>query len=118
MTVIATNLSGALANIQQIHDNSQALADPTAMLWQAQLEWMRQVTTLLTGAAPETVNQTATSTDESSAVAQLQAENAELQAKVEAGEKAISAFEQILHPADASPSSSEPPTIQPANPGV
>lgn len=109
----------ALANIQKIHDNQQALADPTAMLWNAQLAWMEAVTVALgTVNPPANATVAAEQPGDAQAIAQLQAENADLQEKVAAGEKAISAFEQILHPADASPSSSEPPTIQSATPGV
>lgn len=110
-----TALTDALANIQQIHDNQQALADPATMLWQAQMAWMQAVT-----AALSSVNPPANATDPNAAViAQLQQQNATLQEQVAAGEKAVAAFEAIIHPAaDSSPSSSEPATIQPTTPGA
>lgn len=130
-----TAVADALAKIQQIHDNQQALADPAAMLWQAQLQWMSTVTLALAAAAVPV----SADAEANTLIAQLQQENADLQAKVAAGEKAVEAFESILHPdgTDAAPSSTEPaapaaaepaaapvaaeaaaPTIQPSNGNV
>jgi hypothetical protein len=106
-------LTDALAKIQQVHDNEQALADPVAMAWQAQMAFYQALVDALELPAPTQAG--------GDAMAALQAENQALQLKVAAGESAIAAFESALHPqasTDAAPSSTEPPAIAPTNAGV
>jgi hypothetical protein len=44
----------ALAQVQQVHDNSLALADPVGAAWSAQIAWMQAVTAALSGASSAT----------------------------------------------------------------
>lgn len=115
-----TALTEALAACIQIHDNQQALADPVAMTAAAELAFKQAVVAaideMLTNTAMVGVGQIGSNV---STLAMLEAENAALTAKVQAGEAAIEAFDAVLHPAE--PSSTEPvapaaeiaPTIAP-----
>jgi hypothetical protein len=120
-------VSDALAAVVAAKHNALSLANPQAAVDEAVMAFYQAVTdaiTFLSGlptstSVVSTVNSAANATDPNAAViAQLQQDNAALQAQVAAGEKAVAAFEAIIHPADASPASSEPATIQPTTPSA
>ena len=117
----------ALASLIAIKNNEMALADPTGALWSAHIAFFQSVVEAVSAQnvpvqeTQSNISPGISPTDEqnSAAIAALEAENADLTAKVEAGQKAIDAFDAIIHPqatADAAPSSSEPATIAPQAP--
>lgn len=123
----------ALAALVAIKDNQMALADPVSTLWAAEIAFKQAVVEAL---QPAPILSATLTTDQitnlkpggytfvpasqpNPDLVALQAENAALAVKVQAGDKAIDAIEAMLHPVvDAAPSSSEPATIAPVTPGA
>lgn len=112
-------LTDALEAVKAAKYNALDMADPDAALSEARDRWMEAVTSALDAlvSPSTTVYESTAVTPTADEIAALQAEEAALEAKVKAGQAALQALESALHPADASPSSSEPPTIAPSNPG-
>jgi hypothetical protein len=125
----------ALAALVATKNNEMALADPTIVLWEAELAFKQAVVDALEANSAQSIAVSTSSVssspapveDNSAAITALQAENAALVDKVAAGERALQAFDAILHPqapapavenstSDAAPSSTEPPTITPTAP--
>lgn len=86
-------LEDALAMVIRVHDNEQALADPVAVAWQAEMEFKQAVVDTL---------------------------NMLLKPVLQMGLPSATAADHAATAAvaDAAPSSSEPATIAPSNAGV
>lgn len=95
-----TALTDALAACIQIHENQGALADPTTMAYNAELAFKQAVLAAISALENVAPAGDVPAQSDAPALAVLQAQNAELTAKVAAGEQAISAFEAIIHPAE------------------
>lgn len=125
----------ALVALVATKNNEMALADPTIVLWEAELAFKQAVVDALEANSAQSIANSTSSVssspapveDNSAAITALQAENAALVDKVAAGERALQALDAVLHPqapapavenftSDAAPSSTEPPTITPQTP--
>jgi hypothetical protein len=122
-----TSVPEAMAQVQQVHDNALALADPVGQAWAAQLAWMQAVSAALgelgqaatTAAEPAAKVPVVDTTEVDSKLAAMQEQITSLTSHLQAFEQKLAAlFTPSTSVADASPSSSEPATIQPSNAGV
>lgn len=97
-----TAISDALAQVQQVHENQLALADPVGAAWSAQLAWMQAVTAALansSSAAPSASTPAVDTTAEQ--LAALQEQVATLTSTFQAIEQRLSA---LFSPAPTTPS--------------
>ena len=114
-------LTDALQAVIDAKYNAVNLADPDLAYANAVEAWMHAVTDAITtgtGAVMTSVSAAGEVSTNAVDVATLQAQEEDLAAKVAAGQAALQALEATLHPADAAPSSTEPPTIAPKTPGA